>query len=201
MGMEAKEAECKDAEEKAGRVDLVYKNSVTAYKNSKDRARDLMKRLGQEEANLRASVEAWVDKYCEAQRRATSARGRGAISLRRRARGDPRRPQARRRDRARALVQPVAAAGVRAHRRAGAPRRPPRTPRARRQNGAPQVMGFADTYFRSTVVWSLGADMALDGVVSKDRVPVSSYEATEDDPRDSKPEGEDWNEVDIAARQ
>ena len=62
MGMEAKEAECKDAEEKAGRVDLVYKNSVTAYKNSKDRARDLMKRLGQEEANLRASVEAWVDK-------------------------------------------------------------------------------------------------------------------------------------------
>ena len=40
-------------------------------------------------------------------------------------------------------------------------------------------MGFADTYFRSTVVWSLGADMALDGVVSKDRVPVSSYERLE----------------------
>lgn len=74
---------------------------------------------------------------------------------------------------------------------------PPRAP----TRAAPQVMGFADTYFRSTVVWSLGADMALDGVVSKDRVPVSSYEATEDDPRDSKPEGEDWNEVDIAARQ
>ena len=71
------------AEEKAGRVDLVYKNSVTAYKNSKDRARDLMKRLGQEEANLRAAARQSRRCARAARRRPRRAR-RGARGRRRR---------------------------------------------------------------------------------------------------------------------
>ena len=155
--MEAKEAECHEAEAKAADHEMAYKNSVTAYKNSKDRARDLMKRLGDEENNLKVSVEAWVDKYCEAQRRASSTRGDAIV---------------------RALW----------------------FSRSRRQACAligERVEGFSETHFKSLVVWGLGEGSKLDTVISKNRVPVSSYEASEDDPRDAKPEGEDWNEVEM----
>ena len=77
--MDAKENECNRAEAKAASVDAAYKSSVAAYKNSKNLAKDLLQRLGAEEDALRDSVEAWVDKYCAAQRRATSTRGEAVV--------------------------------------------------------------------------------------------------------------------------
>lgn len=143
------------AEARAASVDANYKNAAANYKNSKSLAKDLLKRLGDEEHDLRCNVEAWVEKYCEAQRRATSTRGDAEVRALwfSRSRGQ-----------ATALIGET-------------------------------VLGFGATHYKATVVWALGDGCKLEAVLTNDRVAVSSYEAGGDDPRDARPDGEDWNEV------